>query len=230
MSNFRVNSNTLMQNLLRILLPILYRQNRKVDSGIFWESKYRKGETSGPGSYGRLAHFKADFLNDFVDQHTVKSVIDFGSGDGGQLALASYPSYIGVDVSETAVRSCRVKFAERPEYRFYTTADFDVTRTAELALSLDVIYHLVEDDVFDKYMHRLFDAATRFVIIYSSNSDEKVSARHVRRRVFTDWIAKNRVDFRELMIVLNKYPFDAADPDNTSRADFYVYERILPLV
>jgi hypothetical protein len=34
---------------------------------------------------------------------------------------------------------------------------------AELGLSLEVIFHLVEDDVFDVYMRHLFASATRFV-------------------------------------------------------------------
>jgi hypothetical protein len=44
----------------------------------------------------------------------------------------------------------------------------------DLELSLDVIYHLVEDEVFDAYMRSLFAHAGRFVVIYSSN---KVGAR-----------------------------------------------------
>ena len=43
--------------------------------------------------------------------------------------------------------------------------------TADLALSLDVIYHLTEDTVFEAYMRHLFAAGSRFVIIYATDRE-----------------------------------------------------------
>lgn len=37
--------------------------------------------------------------NDFVRARGIDSVIEFGCGDGAQLALAEYPAYGGIDVS-----------------------------------------------------------------------------------------------------------------------------------
>jgi len=123
-------------------------------SAQYWERNYACGGTSGPGSYGALAEGKAAFLNAFVDEHGVGSVIEFGCGDGHQLSLARYPRYVGVDVSRTAIGLCRRQFAHDGTKSFflYDDACF-VDRaglfTAELALSLDVIYHLTEDEVFE---------------------------------------------------------------------------------
>lgn len=197
----------------------------KVDSAAYWEQRYRAGRTSGAGSYGRLARFKADFLNGFVADNNISSIIEFGSGDGAQLELAEYPAYVGVDVAETAVRHCRAKFAKNPNFEFYSVAEFDAATTAELTLSLDVIYHLVEDWVFEDYMQRLFDASRKYVIIYSSNYQDEADPSHVRRRCFTDWVLKHRSDFDLTSVVANKYPFDPSDPSNTSKADFYIYVR-----
>src|SRR5262245_48146126 len=72
-------------------------------SANFWESVYRQGGTSGPGSYGHLARYKAEILNHFVRSNGVRRVIEFGCGDGAQLQLAEYPEYVGVDVSAAAV-------------------------------------------------------------------------------------------------------------------------------
>lgn len=60
----------------------------------YWESRYATGGTSGPGSSGKLAEFKAEVLNSFVRRDNVLSVIEFGCGDGNQLSLASYPDCI----------------------------------------------------------------------------------------------------------------------------------------
>jgi hypothetical protein len=48
-----------------------------------------------------------------------------------------------------------------------------------------------------RYMHRLFDAARYFVIVYASNvhSDNSRGARHVRHRKFTDWVEEHATQF-----------------------------------
>jgi SAM-dependent methyltransferase len=194
-------------------------------SADYWESRYRSGGDSGAGSYNRLASFKAKFLNDFVADQRVQSVIEFGSGDGAQLALAKYPRYTGIDVSKTAIDVCRKRFANEATYAFLHSTEVGDEVRAELTLSLDVIYHLVEDEVFDSYMHQLFGASTKWVIIYASN-EERAEAAHVRHRTFTRWIERNRPDFDLVKVVQNPYPYDPADLLNTSFADFYVYGHV----
>ena len=171
-----------------------------------------------------LANQKAEVLNNFVVQNGISSVIEFGSGDGNQLSLAKYPEYIGVDVSEAAVFACRQKFAGDTGKTFYTLSDYGGQK-ADLVLSLDVIFHLVEDEIFIAYMKTLFEASDSFVIIYSSNKEEQPEARHVRHRKFTDWVDENRIDFRLKTHIANRFPFDVDDPINTSFADFYIYEK-----
>jgi predicted O-methyltransferase YrrM len=197
----------------------------KVDSSAdYWEARYRKGGNSGAGSYGRLAHFKADFLNAFVRSAEVQSVLEFGSGDGAQLMLADYPSYTGVDVSRTVVEAARKKFRDRPNMRFLHASEYSPELKADLVLSLDVIFHLVEDEVFETYMKRLFEASLRYVIIYSSNDNRGFVAPHVRHRKFTRWVKRERPDFALARHQPNPYPEEETDPENTSCADFYVFE------
>lgn len=195
-------------------------------SGEYWEQRYRSGGNSGAGSYSRLASFKAEVLNAFVATRRISSVIEIGSGDGAQLTLAEYPRYTGVDVSQVAVESTRGLFADDPSKRFIHTSEVTATDRAELALSLDVIYHLVEDSVFESYLGQLFDAGTKFVIVYSSNTAKFWSSPHVRHREFTRWVKDNRTDFELVETIPNRYPYDKADPDNTSFADFYIFERV----
>lgn len=214
-----------------ILGPLAAAIKRKLNgpdfknSADYWERRYRRGGNSGAGSYNQLAQFKADFLNDFVARNEVRTVIEFGSGDGAQLKLADYPSYVGVDVSRTAVAAARRLFADDPTKAILHSSDAPRDLNADLSLSLDVIYHLVEDAVFETYMRDLFDAGSRFVIIYSSNVDEPDSNPHVRHRRFTDWVDRARPDFMLSERIRNPFPFDASDPDNTSFADFYVFAR-----
>lgn len=193
-------------------------------SAAYWEERYKTGSHSGAGSYGRLAEFKAEVLNRFVLKHGIRNVVEFGCGDGAQLSLTNYPRYVGIDVSATAVANCRARFQNDTSKCFYLPAEFPVPRNFDLALSLDVIFHLVEDDVFTHYMMDLFAASRKYVIVYSSNVDA-VWAAHVRDRQFTTWVEVQQPRWDLIQHIPNKYPWDRRDPHNTSPAEFFVYAR-----
>lgn len=92
-------------------------------SAEYWEKRYSAGGNSGVGSYSHFAEFKAEVLNPFVATHDVKSVIEFGCGDGNQLTLAKYPSYLGLDVSASAIARCRETFKADLSKSFLTMSD-----------------------------------------------------------------------------------------------------------
>lgn len=223
----RLISGSVFERILRRLTRRT-RDLRFETSAQYWEDRYKTGGSSGAGSYGRLAKFKAEVINRFVREHGVQSVIEFGCGDGSQLSLLEIDTYLGFDVSDRIVETCQARFRGDAGKTFRNLRDH-AGETADLTLSLDVVYHLVEDAVFDDYMRRLFSSATRYVMIYSSDSDglEAVgSASHVRHRKFTNWIAAQAgADWTAKAVVRNRYPFDAGDPKNTSFADFHIFER-----
>lgn len=194
-------------------------------SEAYWEERYARGGNSGTGSYGDFAKFKAEFLNAFVKRHNVETVIEFGCGDGNQLTYADYPRYTGFDVSKTAIEKCRETFAQDQHKDFLLSNQY-TDQTAELTLSLDVIYHLIEDNVFGEYMRHLFRSSTRFVIIYSSNHDnnENFVYDHLKHRKFTDWIGKNAKGWALVQHVPNKYPYKG-DFRAGSFSDFFIYEK-----
>jgi len=199
--------------------------SKTFDSRRYWENRYRRGGSSGPGSYNQLAEFKAGFINAFIRENGIGSVIEFGCGDGNQLRLEEYPRYVGFDVSEKAIKICRGAFRGDPTKRFAPMSEYRGER-APLSLSLDVVFHLVEDNVFNKYMSRLFDSSERFVIVYSSNSNEQLSipSIHVRHRRFTDWVARERPAWKLIRHVPNKYPY-TGDDNVGSFSDFYVFKK-----
>ena len=193
----------------------------------YWETRYAKGGDSGSGSHGQLAEFKAKVINTFVKEQHINSVIEFGCGDGNQLALAAYPNYIGLDISRTALLKCLNRFQNDKTKSFYlydsrVFADNARLFRSELALSLDVIYHLVEDQLYLQYMNHLFESAIRFVVIYSSNFDARQN-HHERRRRFTDWIHNQRREWQLLQTIKNPYPNDRKHVESTSLSDFYIY-------
>lgn len=222
-----------MKNIFKTLL---YRPQSKVqpvaeeawtNSANYWENRYLTGGNSGIGSYGRLAQFKAEIINQFVKEHDIKTVIEWGCGDGNQLGLANYPHYTGYDVSNEAVNICREKFKNDTSKKFIPCGnpEFVAKETAELTLSLDVLYHLIEDNVFDSYMKRLFDTSSRYVCIYSCNDNMYIPAQHVKQRIFTQWIDDNVAsEWHLVKHIPNRFPYDPNDSE-TSWSDFYFYEK-----
>ena len=190
----------------------------------YWIERYESGGNSGDGSYNILAEFKAEILNGFIREENIETIIEFGCGDGNQLRLANYKSYIGFDVSLKAISMCKNIFAGDCTKKFILMKDYN-EETAHLTISLDVIFHLIEDIIFNEYMHRLFDSAERFVIIYSSNicyrPDEGV---HIKHRKFTQWIEENRSQWQLRSFIPNRHPFKG-DTNSGSFADFYIYEK-----
>jgi SAM-dependent methyltransferase len=191
-------------------------------SAAYWEGRYRVGGNSGAGSYGRLAMFKAAFVNGFVALNDIGSVIEFGCGDGNQLGLLSVRQYTGVDVSATVLERCRAQF---PQHRFVDPAGLTDVPTATLGLSMDVVFHLTEDSVFEAYMADLFERSADYVIIYSSDCDARPADRHVRHRLVSDYVRCSLPHWSLLARVPNAYPFNPLRPHDTSFSDFMVFGR-----
>jgi SAM-dependent methyltransferase len=191
----------------------------------YWENRYQAGGNSGSGSYGRLAAFKAQVLNDFVEKNGIQTVVELGCGDGNQLRLAKYPSYLGLDVSHKAIELCQKIFKGDSSKTFAVYGHAAKVPAADMLISLDVIYHLVEDDVFLRYIDDLFRSSRKYVIIYSSNQSEK-QVYHERMRDFKTWVRQRAPEFSLIQEIKNPYPFDATDPDNTSQSDFFIYQRM----
>lgn len=201
-------------------------------SELYWEERYKASGNSGSGSYDHLAQDKADTINAFVKNHNIKSVIEFGCGDGNQLTLAKYPMYIGLDVSPTAIKKCYNLFKTDKTKSFYVYNSLAFIDNAglfktELSMSLDVLYHLVEIEIFEAYIRHLFDSSERYVLIYASdyNQSEEPIHQHENRRSFTGFIEKNISGWKLKEIIKTKYPYSEFKERGTL-SDYYFYEKI----
>ena len=212
-----------------IVKKVRYNNKNFQGSKNYWEERYAKGGDSGYGSYSKFASLKADYINDFVKKNNVSTIVEFGCGDGNQLTLAEYPNYLGLDVSPTIIDLCVNKFKDdiTKEFKLYDSFNHDKKILCDLSMSLDVIYHLIEEDVYSKYMEHLFSAGSKFVIIYSSN-EYRDQTFHEKHRKFTDWIDKNASEWKLIDRTDNIYKkSEDLEKDNleTSHADFYIYKK-----
>jgi hypothetical protein len=173
-----------------------------------------------------LAAFKAKVLSTFVAENAIASCIEFGCGDGNQLGLVSWPRYIGLDVSVTAVTRCISRYANDSTKSFFLYrpgcfVDRDALLQADVAVSLDVVYHITDERQYDLYMKDLCDAARRFVVVYSTDYDRMVSST-IRHRKVTTWMASRAPGFRLMSRLPNPFP---GIGEGKSDAEFLFYER-----
>jgi SAM-dependent methyltransferase len=204
-----------------------YRVTRRLydaffDSSTYWEGRYAAGGDSGVGSHGEYAEYKAEILNEFVAEHDIESVIEFGCGDGNQIALAEYPEYVGLEVSKAAIESCSRRFADDDTKSFflYDPQHFDNNGALEgdLVLSLEVLFHIVDREEFENALDDIFEASRRYVIVFSSNRDDpEPDTVHVKHRNFTEYVAETFPEFELINTIGNDY--------DARVSDFYIYEK-----
>ncbi len=206
---------------LFVYLKMIILKEQFSSSSNYWENRYKKNKTSGSGSYGDSAKFKSKIINDFVNENDVKNILELGCGDGNQLSLAKYPFYVGVDVSDSVIQKCKSNFAGDNEKIFHNLSEFMKIKnnyTFDLSLSLDVIYHLVEDNVFISHINELF-SSSKYVIIFSTDFDDIFYQRlHIRNRKFTDFIKENIKNYQLIKEIKNENKF--------SKVNFYIYKKI----
>lgn len=195
-------------------------------SDYYWKTRYQTGGNSGAGSYGKFAEFKAGIINQFVDLNHINFVIEFGCGDGNQLSFLKFPRYLGFDISDVALSLCRKKFEGDCSKKFKLIYEYN-QEMADLTISIDVIFHLIEDSIFEEYMNVLFSASKHYVIIYSSNFEDQnkfSKEKNIKHREFTKWVQGNMKDWILIEKIPNIYPY-YGDHTLGSFSDFYIYRK-----
>lgn len=198
------------------------------DSKKYWNNRYVKGGNSGAGSYNNLAQFKGDVINNFIEKNEIKSIVDYGVGDGNQVKLINTEKliYTGIDVSEFIISKCKEEFKDDKTKTFIHADNIDNELKAELVLSCDVIYHLIEEHVYKEYMENLFSMSKKYVIIYAKNEDIN-HAIHVKFRKFSNYIESNLPEWQLIKHIPNKFQQLklGENNDETSPSDFYIYKK-----
>ena len=181
-----------------------------------WDKRYRLGGGSGYGSTGILADYKIKIINDFITSFKIKSIIDFGCGDGYISNYIEVQEYLGLDISKTAIEICE-KNNKKVSKKFKLLSEYK-GETADSSISLDVIYHLVEENDFRKHIKDLFMSANSFCLIYSNRTQGTPSrAPHIR---WIDW-ARYVSMLVPYAIPLKHIPNPFSD---LTGCDFFLYE------
>lgn len=191
------------------------------NSGKYWEKRYKNGGNSGEGSYGKLKDFKTEIINNLIKDYNLSTSIEMGCGDGNQLSDFNFKNYVGLDVSETIINKCKHLYKDDPTKEFYHINEYRRSVDFDVSLSLDVLYHLIEDNVYKNYLNDLFNYSNNLVIIYSfSERASKVNFNeHVKYRNMDNIISDYKKNWKLISHIENIYP-------NSSLSDFYIFKKI----
>jgi len=169
----------------------------------YWNNRYLNGGDSGVGSYGISAIYKAKIINFFIKKYNIKTIFDFGCGDGNQASLfIGFEKYSGFDISSYIIEQCKIKFLNNDRMNF--TISIDDVDESDLCISFDVLYHIIDEEDFKDYLFYLFDKSKKYVVIFSTDHNMNMkSAEHVYHRVFTKYIEKYHKNFKLIKIIKN---------------------------
>ena len=75
-------------------------------------------------------------------------------------------------------------------------------------------------------MEKLFKASSKYVIIYSSNTNTQFNSptKHFKNRKFTKWVNEKQPDFKLIKFIKNKYPYKKLKKGSLS--DFFIYQKL----
>jgi SAM-dependent methyltransferase len=171
----------------------------------FWNQEFARGKWS----------FADDTSGDVVYRHLEKyvgcgSVLDLGCGQGSTaVELASpYKRYVGVDISQVALKRAREKTTDagRTSRASFACSDFlgyDPDQKFDVILFRESMYHVPIGQVktiLDRYSHFLTDDGVFIVRLYLSGAKGKkrYRPRAVIRTIETAFDVVERADYKDL--------------------------------
>lgn len=191
----------------------------------YWDARYKDGTGVGAGSKGDLYAFKLETVQDLVKKYKVASVVDYGCGDGSQLAELKVKEYLGLDISREAILRAQASVEKHDFLVVHEDGkpiDIEDCKR-DMAVSLDVIPHLPGGE-FEAYMENLFALAEKYVLIYAPNRapDGLRLESHMHFRRFTDWIEAN-TEAEQIEHIENRYPAEEPGP-GVSYCEFFLFK------
>jgi SAM-dependent methyltransferase len=139
--------------------------NRIYAEGTWGKDVAGKG-TSGTGSTLEITREYRAYVEDFIQTHNVKSVVDAGCGDWSFSRAIEWgdASYLGVDIASEVIATVRNKY-EKGRITFQVGDITDELPAADLLISKDVLQHLSNTLVHKFIRNNLRKGKYKWVIL-----------------------------------------------------------------
>lgn len=131
--------------------------------------------TSGSGSTLEITREYRAYIQDFIREHGVRSVVDAGSGDWSFSAAIDWgdASYLGIDIVPDVVETVR-RNHETARIKFQVGDITEDLPAADLLISKDVLHHLSNKLIHKFIRNNLTKNKYRWVILTNSRSSENL--------------------------------------------------------
>lgn len=125
---------------------------KEVFSSIYKNKKWLDvvGTESGPGSSIECSQSYLQFLDTFVKQHEIKSILDLGCGDLNLMKHFDFSSlyYKGIDIVDCVIQTNIERYKrENVEFETSSITDYDFNVPFDLIICKDVLQHLSSTNV-----------------------------------------------------------------------------------
>ncbi|GAB1855744.1 hypothetical protein MHTCC0001_05780 [Flavobacteriaceae bacterium MHTCC 0001] len=144
--------------------------SKNLSNSLFWDYRYNKCPDlgSGVGSRGEVLKLKQTLLNLITHGYTNREIVDVGCGDLELMKVMPFKNYLGLDVSNEAIKLAGQK---RPDWKFKNTSITDETiEEVDLVMCFDVLIHQSDKQVFENIVKSLVIKANKRIIIGAYNS------------------------------------------------------------
>lgn len=130
----------------------------------YWENRYKNGGNSGKGSRSVHKEYKWNVLDRHVGN--IDDIIDVGCGDLAFMDGKSVLNYIGIDISKTIIDINKKKY---PNWKFINASSDEYIEGIDSSLVLchDILFHILDDDVFINTLHNLTKYSNKYISIYN---------------------------------------------------------------
>ncbi len=148
-------------------------------SANYWNQRYSQGGSSGYGSYGEQLEKKLNWITPL----DYNSITEIGCGDFnfGKNLLKRHPTgYVGYDVAPAIIEANTFLF---PDREFHVLDDKVLVPSADLVLCVDVLFHVLEDEEYEKLLDRLELLWTKYLVVTAYEYDKPATG-HVCYRTF----------------------------------------------
>lgn len=202
----------------------------------YWDVRHSNGRTSGNGSIGCLRDFKWEKIEEHVGK--VNDVIDVGCGDLSFWDGRDCDNYVGIDCSEVVIQKNIVK---RPKWNFITSRSDNTMVSmlckADVVFCFDMLFHIMEDDVYENTIENLTRFSKKHVFIYTwvknpfvgfgglkrniRNKDIRSVVKSVLKTVDSDFKYQKYRDFDKSIKKLSDLGFELKSIDTNENIDEY---------
>ena len=174
------NSNNISKqdifNCLLIQNNIDYKQlfNYVYENNI-WGNNEEFPYYSGIGSHDeKCVNRSITYINNFIKEHNIKSLLDFGCGDFNIGSKLNIDMYYGVDISKDLIEYNKLKYEDELHKFIFNNESYNNLPSTDLIIIKEVLQHL-DNDKIKEILDHLIHITNKYIIIFDTSYNDDIN-------------------------------------------------------